>query len=83
MAKTKDYLFSTTGGWAQEGRGTTPTRAYCDAKKRLSEEKPKFSADSKIQIGDLTTRYGVFGEGGFIQTGSFPHKLKSFPRCRR
>lgn len=82
MAKEREYLFATTGGWSSEGKGTTPAKAFCHAKKKLEE----FSRKEPIlgeKIGTITTRYNTFGKDGFVETGSFPKKLKSIPRCRR
>ena len=77
MAKTKAFLFATSGGFSIEGKGTTPRKGVCDALKQLKKMRPEV----KRSAGKITGRYNTFDRNGLAQTGVFPKKIKIPKKC--
>lgn len=80
MTKEKTYIFQTSKGFTLDGKGTTPKKASCNAKKDL-ENFNKSKYGGRDGVGELTGRYNVYGRNDLVETGSFPKKIKIPNKC--
>ena len=77
MIKEKTYIFETSKGFSLDGKGTTPRKAVCGAKKDLD----KFNKGKFGDGGKLTGRYNTYGRNDLVETGSFPKRVKIPNKC--
>lgn len=79
MANVKTYIFQTDKGFSLDGKGATPRKAVCNAKKDLDKfNKSKFSHGEPDK---LTGRYNTYDKNDMVQTGYFPKKIKVPNKC--
>ncbi len=81
MTKEKTYIFETSKGFTLDGKGNTPKKAFCKAKKDLDNFNSSNLSSKKIPTGNLTGRYNIYGKDDTVPTGYFPKKIKVTKGC--